>query len=482
MTETDKPNILIIYADQLRHDCIGALGSDIATPNIDQLISSGCVCTQACTPSPVCMPARWSLHTGQYTSSHKCYSNHHPGPMPDYSLPDLLRDAGYRTGLVGKNHSFLTEKDFDYFNTEPQARDRQAAHRRWLWARDLHSEYPRLCPEAAAGGVAGDPDHAKTDAALGFLEEQETKPFFLWLSYHHPHTPYYVPEPYYSLYADCDPMGQPQREGSLADKPFRQQFHQQNNDALLPFNDAEILHMRRMYAGMVTMLDAELGRVLDQLEQQGLRENTLIVLMSDHGDYMGDHGLLTKSPSLYDCLVRTPFIVSWPGVVPDGTASEELISHVDVMPTLLAAAGVPAPAAVEGINVLPFLCGDQSGLRPAVVSEYGIPGEAYTPERLRAEGLSAGAFHNPNDDRIPWEGNPVSLSGRIRMLRTKEWKLVEDGSGDHELYDLLNDPGELNNLFDDPGSLEIQQRLCQELQGWKATHQINDKEASSQLA
>lgn len=103
---TDRPNILLIYTDQQRFDTIGALGNPvIRTPNLDRLVTEGVAFTHATTPCPVCMPARWSLHAGQWTTTHRCYSNHHPGLRPSTALPTMLCRAGYRVGLVGKNHS-----------------------------------------------------------------------------------------------------------------------------------------------------------------------------------------------------------------------------------------------------------------------------------------------------------------------------------------------------------------------------------------
>jgi arylsulfatase A-like enzyme len=467
-----KPNIVIIYADQQRHDTIGALGNArMRTPNFDRLVREGVAFTQATTPCPVCMPARWSLHTGQWTTTHRCYSNHHPGPRPGYSLPGILRDAGYRTGLVGKNHSFLTPDELDHFVEHPQPADTAAAMKRaeWVSARG-RSQSLRLALEPVPGGIEADPDHARTDEAMRFVEQAAGGSFFLWLSYLHPHTPYCAPEPYFSMYAD-PPIGRPVAEEDLAaaGKPFRQQFHQRNNDAILPFDAETIRRMRAVYCGAVSLIDAEVGRLLDFLRSRGLERETLVIFLSDHGDYMGDHGLLTKSPSLYDCLVRTPLIVRQPGSVVEGVRSDALASHVDILPTVLRAAGCAVPEAAQGCDLMPVLQGNAGELREVVFSEYGVPGEPYTPERLAAEGLAPGGFENPYTPGLPWEGNPVSLAGRIRMARTRDWKLVEEIGGTSELYDLRNDPGELTNLHGWPEHQAVQAELQQHLSKWKSS-------------
>ena len=122
-----KTNILLIYTDQQRYDTICSLGNSvIETPNLDRLVSEGVAFTNATTPCPVCMPARWSLHTSQWTTTHRCYSNHHPGPRPSFDLPSILRNAGYRTALVGKNHSFLKPEDMDIWVPNPKLADAKA--------------------------------------------------------------------------------------------------------------------------------------------------------------------------------------------------------------------------------------------------------------------------------------------------------------------------------------------------------------------
>lgn len=468
-----QPNILLIYTDQQRYDTIHALGNEvIQTPNLDRLVSEGIAFTLASTACPVCKPARWSLHTGQWTSTHQCYSNHHLGSRPVFDLPTLLRDDGYRTGLIGKNHSFLEPADFDYWQENPLSRNPDAERKRRLWENDIGiKDYPRLADEAVPGGIEGDPEYAKTDEAIDFMKSVDGRPFFLWLSYLNPHTPYWVPEPFFSMYRDA-PISEPpvEPEGlEAAGKPYRQRFHQWNNDAILPFSRERIMTMRRVYYGMISLIDREIGRLLDFLEKRGLRENTLIVFTSDHGDYLGDHGLLTKSPAMYDCLTRVPLIVSWPARFTPKEISTQLVSQIDLLPTLLEAAHIPCPKAAQGISIFPWIEGTQtrSYIRPAVISEYGVPGIPYNEQRLEEDGLLEKPFRNPWNSRLPWEGNPVSLSGRITMVRTRYWKYVEESDGQCELYDLRLDPYELNNVYGNSSLSPVQSNLQNHLTSWR---------------
>lgn len=462
-----RPNILLIYTDQQRYDTIGAMGNPlIHTPNFDRLVREGVAFSHATTPSPVCMANRWSLHSGQWTTTHQCYSNHHEGVRPPTDIPTMLREAGYVTGLSGKNHSFLTVDDMDLWDENPSLSD----HPEWdawiAWERYRNQHYPRLAEEPVPTSITS--EHAKTESAIRFIDAHKDgdQPFFLWLSYLYPHTPFEAPEPYFSMYDD---LPSPQFEANgLINKPFRQQFHQRNNDAIIPFSDEQIALMRRIYYGMISLIDGEIGKLLDYLDTHNLAEKTLIVFTSDHGDYQGDHGLIAKSPSLYDCLVRVPFMVRWTGHIDRGRVDERFASHVDLMPTFADVAQIPCPRQAQGVNLMPYLRDGGQGdvIRPFAVSEYGVPGQPYTQERLQREGVADNVFTNPWNDRLSWEGNPVALSGRIRMMRTHEWKYIDEADGTCELYDLKADPHELVNLWNCEGYEAVQDDMQRQLNQW----------------
>lgn len=471
---TRRPNILLIHTDQQRYDTIAALGNPhIHTPNLDRLAEEGVAFSHATTPCPVSMPARWSLLTGQFPRTHGCRSNHHPGPVPEFHLPRLLSQVGYRTALVGKNHSFLEKDDLFFWEEDPQPEENTAVTERREWIEENAERYARLAAEAVPGGVEADPDHQKTSAAINIMAEGSEHPFFVWLSYVHPHTPYRVPEPFFSMYRDArlpgpfvEPDGLPN-----ARKPFRQRFHQRNNDRALPFNEEDVAMMRRVYYGQVSFIDAEVGRVIEFLERSGLGRTTLVIFTSDHGDYMGDHGMFTKSPALYDCLVRVPFIVHWPGHIDAGRVDSRFVSLVDILPTCADAAGARIPAEVQGFSLLPMLADGGQGdpVRLGAFSEYGVPGKPYNPARLRKEGLQDKVFWNPFGEPLPWEANPVSLAGIIQMIRTREWKYVDDPGGRCELYDLLKDPHELTNLAGLPALSAVETSLRATLSEWTST-------------
>ncbi len=465
------PNILLIYTDQQRYDTIGAMGnSHIQTSNLDRLVHEGVTFSHATTPSPVCMANRWSLHSGQWTTTHQCYSNHHAGVRPQTSIPKMLNNAGYVTGLVGKNHSFLVEEDMDYWDESPSLNDHPEWETWLAWVQSRNKDYPRLAEVPVPISITG--EQACTRSAIRFMDEHEDsdKPFFLWLSYLYPHTPFEAPEPYFSMYENLPP---PHIEpDGLTNKPFRQQFHQHNNDAIIPFTDAQIALMRQVYYGMITMIDDEIGKLLDYLDEHNLADNTLLVFTSDHGDYQGDHGMVTKSPSMYDCLVRVPMIFRWSGHVDSGRVDDRFASHIDFLPTFAEVAGIDCPDQAQGVSLMPCLTdgGDGNSIRPFAISEYGVPDKPYSEQRLNTEGLQDKLYANPGNAKLSWEGNPVSLAGRFRMIRTHDWKYIHYVDGEMcELYDLKNDPHELVNLWDKPEHREIQIEMASQLEAWLAS-------------
>lgn len=456
----EKLNIILILTDQQRFDTISKLGYDfMETPNLDRLIDSGTAFTHSFVSSPVCVTARWSLHSGTYSTTHQTYTNHHNGVIPETSLPYELKKNGYKNALIGKNHSFLDSVDFDLQDIS------------YGYSRKEGSQ--RMIGTPQPGGLEGNPMFRKTNEAKKFISEatEESNPFFIWLSYHHPHDPFSAPEPFFSMYANTDipePVVEPNGL-EAANKPFRQIFHRENNDRLLPYDHDQTMLMRQIYYGMISLVDHEVGRLLDYLEEEGLRENTIIIFTSDHGDYMGDHHMYTKSPSLYDVLVRVPLIFSLPGQIEENKISNELISQVDIMPTLLSFLDLSIPSQVQGKNLENYLRGENISkpIRDVVFAEYGVPGPPFN--RYRLEKLLPDYKNNPVNwaEGVPWEGNPISMAGRFRMARTLDWKYVQYQNDTGELYDMKNDPHELTNLYDISEYNAIQYYLKDQLETWK---------------
>jgi arylsulfatase A-like enzyme len=332
------------------------------------------------------------------------------------------------------------------------------------------TEDRRSADKAMPWTVKEDDTHLLTNKAIDVFKEKGEKPVFMWLSYLYPHTPFMCPEPYFSMYDDVDiPAPAVEPNGlKAAGKPFRQHFHQINTNNLLPYNEDKTLRMKRTYYGMVSMVDDEIGRLLQFLDENNLRENIIIVFASDHGDYQGDHGLYTKSPAMYDCLTRVPLIISWKGKLNTNQVNESLVSSTDIMPTILDLVQSEIPEQVQGKSLVPILTGQKDDIgRKYVFSEYGIPGQPILESEL--EERLPDYRKNPIDfaKGVPWEANPVALAGRIRMIRSKEYKLVEELGGTNEFYDLKNDPDELVNLYGKKEFEAIQTKMLEALHQWK---------------
>jgi arylsulfatase A-like enzyme len=197
-----------------------------------------------------------------------------------------------------------------------------------------------------------------------------------------------------------------------------------------------------VYYGMVRFIDDGVGQILDALDSLGLRENTIVVFCSDHGDFMGEHSMQRKGGVFYDCLTRVPLIVAWPGQIPTGRRDDSLVNLIDVVPTLLQLQGIASPASVQGLP-LPTVTAEPP--RDATFAEYGAGGPPFRLTDLA---------HLPQ----PWGRRTIHQSlqwreaeGRRKMVRTRDWKYVHDPMGDlDELYDLIHDPWELHNIAADP--------------------------------
>src|SRR5206468_5290946 len=216
-----------------------------------------------------------------------------------------------------------------------------------------------------------------------YLEERasEGRPLALWVSIPDPHTPLQVPEPYASRYPPESVPLPPWKDGEIDTKPERQQVYYRLR-RLWDLREDDVRLAAAIYYGMIDFIDERVGALLDTLERLDLREHTIVVFTSDHGDYLGEHHLLDKSNAFYDCLTHVPLLVSWPGHLPQGARRPELVSLVDVMPTVLHLAGVPLPDGGRGVQgrLLPGIPGIPGAppAREAIFADYGAGGPAVT--------------------------------------------------------------------------------------------------------
>jgi arylsulfatase A-like enzyme len=290
------------------------------------------------------------------------------------------------------------------------------------------------------------------------------QPFFLWLTFAEPHNPYQVPEPYYSMFPVESLPPTLSDERALEDKGFKYQFTWELGHRGFPDYDLQRPRARANYMGMLRLIDDQVKRFMDYLDDRGLRENTILVFVADHGDFVGEYGLMRKGPEVPEALMRVPMIWAGPGIGAREGAHAAHVSLVDVMPTLCEALGVPLPDGVQGRSLWPMLAGEPypEAEFESVYAEQGFGGLHY----VAGDGIVALEDDGLNPEVSFDCLNSRSQSGTMRMLRRGLWKLVLDMQGRGQLYDLERDPVELDNLYgrDDYG--EVERELLAELLAW----------------
>ncbi len=440
----DRPNILWICTDQQRYDTIHALGNHhIRTPNIDQLAAEGVAFTQAYCQSPICTPSRASFLTGMYPSTvHACTNgnDYWAGAAP--LISKILANAGYDTGLVGKLHLAGAAG-----RIEPRGDD---GYRLFEWSHHPHNDWPE--GHAYADWLRGkgyDPDlvakrpedlppalHQSmwcAERAVAFMEKELNRPWLISVNPFDPHAPFDPPAEYLQRYNPADMPGPLFRESDLAAQALLDGVDFQTK-ARRP-EEFKAKEIQAAYYAMIELLDDAVEQMIDALERTGQRERTIVIFMSDHGECLGDHGLLLKGCRFYEGLVHVPLILSRPGHWAQGVISDALVELTDIMPTLLEACGLPVPPRVQGKSLLPILTGqaDPHHHRPFVRSEYYRALNPNTPER-----------------KGQYEGSYATMiyDGRYKLV-------VYHGHEVGELFDLERDPDEFTNLWSDPNYADV---------------------------
>lgn len=466
MSEPTQPNIVLIMTDQQRADFLAGEGFPLDTmPFVESLGRAGVRFRRAYTPHPTCAPARCALLTGRFPKATRVRENggiENIFRTPD--LPEMLRGQGYQIYLSGKNHSYLQDTDFDgqrqYHHTgaaQSESRtEQETAFDQWL--HDLNhgvSSVPTPFPLECQL-----PWRIVRDAMSLLDSRDPARPFFLWLSFPEPHNPYQVPEPYFSLFPEDD-MPPPRADAAEgAHKGPHWRWMQRLLEEKRPGYQEQWRRYRANYCGMIRLIDDQIRRFVAYLETAGLRGNTLLVFASDHGDYVGDYGLQRKGVGLPECLIRVPLLFAGPGIAP-GPARDELVSLVDVFPTLCEITGAPIPYGVQGHSLQPLLSGGKaaSGQFDSVYAEVGFGGEFYGE-------YERPALHFPYAGPTFDELNSVTQSGKRKMVRRGRWKMLFTHTGQGELYDLDADPMELDDLWDDLAHRETRREMAEEMLRW----------------
>ncbi len=455
--KSKRPNILWIMMDDGRADAVGCYGKNWAqTPNMDRIASQGVRFETAIVQNPVCVPSRKSMKSGHYPHTFGITAMGKPASVPptymkkaEPNVPNLLnlwKEVGINPVNVGKRHAY--QKDWinkgdrgaliDFFGNPRGAEGKKKFEK----SKNKYEPVNIKTHRWMIGGIVPyAPEDTQTwrlgDLALETLKELAAKdePFFLRVSFHAPHVPCRVPREYF---IDPGAIALPvPTEEELKSKP---RFERENLHIYaggLDLTKEQIGICRGTYYGMVSLVDAQVGRLVECLNKDGLINNTIIAINSDQGFQLGEHGLWKKRV-FYEQNVCVPFIMSCPGLLPSGKVIEEPVEMIDFVPTLMELSGIDVPGSIRGRNLMPLIRGEKSEWRSACFSEIDHSYSMY--EELR-------------------EG-----SGRRVMVRTKEWKLiyfmderVKDKDG--ALYNLKKDRDEKENLYNKPQYKDIIKQL-----------------------
>jgi len=410
-----QPNIVFILTDDQAPNTTGFEGNRfIRTPNLDRMAGEGTYFSRAYVPLPQCAPSRAALLTGRYPHEIGAMSNNDAALPPDAkTIAHLLGGAGYRCGLIGKWHQGGPLKPQAGFEEYWVARDKNA--------RDKSEKYqdPVIFVNGQTSEHKGHLTDRLTDYALRFIDQPDERgrPYFLWLAYYAPHEPF-IAHPAHAYDPAQVPLPESIRD-DLAAKPPQQRenvchkWFQRTSEAGLRRQIAD-------YYSMISGVDANVGRILDHLRQNAGGRPTLVIFMSDNGWFNGEHQLVRKGPMLYEELVRTPLLFWMPGTVPAGRRCAQLVSALDLFPTLAAVGGVTLAEKPSGYDIWPLARGAETDVRDAVFLQF------------YEKGSTAGVE--------PMLG---IVTARFKYTRYMH-------GGDEELYDLEQDPLELRSQLDNP--------------------------------
>ena len=496
--EKRATNVILVMTDQHRADALSCMGNPIVrTPNFDRLAQRGVTFTQAFCNSPVCMASRGAIHTGRYPRSLRIPSM---GILPpdEITLAETLRRAGYRTGMFGKLH-FLPEgytrnkleSDYELMDVTPflapagvlSAATKAAAAdpfktnygfdeglpvadcnwgHYWDWLDEVSPEHVRLhAAENWSRGRDGvecrssppakrmfapmahdffdsnipaelHPSYFIVEKAIEFVRANRDRPFFAHVSFVDPHHPFNAPIDFKDMYPPADMPAPPEFDRARCYPPDLPEGVANAIDQRAQYPPELFQWALANYYGMISHIDWCLGRLLDELDALHLTDDTLIVFVADHGEYVGDHGMLYKGSLLFDGLMRIPLIVAGAAGAARGSRIDVAVEEIDVYPTVMGLLGMDVHAGVQGRDLSGMLRGGEQVGAARVVCEL---------------------------DDLP---DPQYVA--TYAIRSDEWKLIYfPRARTGMMFHLTEDPGELHNLYFDPGYADVRRELTWDL-------------------
>lgn len=469
MTPSGRPNVVFIITDQQRFDTINALGhAHVDTPNLDRLVREGTAFTRTYVTAPSCAPSRASLFTGMYPHTTGVLRNDEPWR---HSWVELLAGAGYRCVNVGKMHTYPYEAPVG-FHERHVVENKDRDHPNLPFYLDQWDKALWVCgvrkPSRVTYRERDDyrerlgafewelPERLHADNFVGGLARlwlqryTGNEPFFLQVGFPGPHPPYDPTPRHLEPYRDRDVPMPDHDDEDLASQPaalqaLRRHHQAEDHDAIVHLEhptDDQLRRQRQYYFANVTMIDEQVGEIVDALETRGVLDNTVVIFTSDHGDCLNDHGHSQKW-TMYEPSVRVPAIVWGPERVVGGQRIDGLTSLMDLGPTILELAGVEVPHWMEAQSLVPALEG-----RP-------WPGRTH-------------AFSEHARDFILTE---TALMTMVRDDRYKLIEFVDDTDG--QLFDLARDPNETRNLWDSDEHRATRDGLRRTIATWRAESELH---------
>ena len=421
-----NPNIVFVCSDQHSYKYTGYMGHPIVkTPNMDRIAKEGVTFTNAYSCHPVCTPGRAAMMTGYYGSDVGSYCNSTVwnGSKPIWGT--CLQEKGYYTRAIGKMD---LNDDFDcgFEEFETSHGHRHGPDITSLFRRPVGY---RINERLNVDGHSREKPHKDTERAqmavqyLQLEAQQKKQPWALYVGMTAPHPSFVALKKYWDLYPTYSVDMPNIPPGHLEDLHLAFQEVRRFKRVATPIPEEKIRKARAGYYGLISELDANVGMVYDELKRTGELENTLFIYTSDHGESLGEHGLWFKN-NLYDVAARIPLIMAGAGL-PKGKIVDTPVSHVDMVATILDVAKYETPKDMRGVSLLPIMEGKKGD----------HPGYAFS--EVHSEGNCTGSF----------------------MIRKNDWKLIHFTWYDDLLFNVKKDPGEFNNLIDDPEALAIKDEL-----------------------
>lgn len=432
-----KPNVVFIMSDQMQAN-VTDVASDYIMPNLKALMGDGVTCEKTYSTNPICSPSRASLMTGMLPHNHGMVEVTHNVPAYraelDYSLDmfsSALKREGYATSYYGKWHverkHCLEKFGYDEFITEREVPSAKLTPIQKTTLKTPGYE-DRVIGGVYSEGIEASEEHFEFTKAIDFIERHKDGPFMTFISTNAPHDPYTVPKEIYDMYEGVDLELPESYEDDLLDKP---NLYRRLRGVIDGFSKEDIKTIRRYYHAYCTLLDIEFGRLIAYLKKENLYDDTLIVLLADHGDYQGAHGLMCKGVAAFEEAYRIPLVFKLPQSVAKGERRHGIVSIMDVGPTVLDIVGAQSMSnPTDGKSKRAILEGSDDGRDTFAIAENYGQRYAYT-------------------QRVVWKD---------------DLKYVFNSFDYDELYDLASDPHELHNLSEKPEWKEKKEEMCELMQ------------------